>query len=115
MDKINIWRGKLWSRPFFWDDMLRDDLSARLTTFELPVYFFVGQYDQTASPTLARAYFDAIDAPVKGFYVFGNSAHSPLFEEPERATQILLQDVLRGTTVLADATGHASRETDNDE
>ena len=115
MDKINIWRGKLWSRPFFWDDMMWDDLSARLTTFELPVYFFIGQYDQTASPTLARAYFDAIDAPVKGFYVFGNSAHSPLFEEPERATQILLQDVLRGTTVLADAAGHASRETDNDE
>ena len=104
-DKINVWRGKLWSRPFFWEELLRDDLSARLTTFELPVYFFVGRYDQTASPALSRAYFDAIDAPVKGFYEFENSAHSPLFEEPKRATEILLQDVLRGTNALADSRG----------
>jgi pimeloyl-ACP methyl ester carboxylesterase len=102
IDKINVWRGKLWSRPFFWEELLRDDLAARLTTFELPVYFFVGRYDQTANPTLSRAYFDAIAAPVKGFYEFENSAHSPLFEEPERATQILLQDVLRGSHMLAD-------------
>jgi len=108
MDKINVWRGKLWSRPFFWEEMLRDDLATRLTKFELPVYVFVGQYDQTASPALSRAYFDAIDAPVKGFYVFEDSAHSPMFEEPERAMQILLQDVMRGTNLLADVAGRAS-------
>jgi pimeloyl-ACP methyl ester carboxylesterase len=95
-DKINVWRGKIWSRPFFWEDLLRDDLSARLTQFELPVYFFVGRHDRTAHPDLSRAYFDAIEAPVKGFHVFGNSAHSPLFEEPGRATEILLNDVLQG-------------------
>jgi pimeloyl-ACP methyl ester carboxylesterase len=111
MDKINVWRGKLWSRPFFWEELLRDNLGARLTTFELPVYFFVGQHDQTASPTLSRAYFDVIDAPVKGFYMFENSAHSPLFEEPERATGILLQDVLQGMNALADATARAGLET----
>jgi pimeloyl-ACP methyl ester carboxylesterase len=105
VDKINVWRGKLWSRPFFWEELLRDDLRARLTTFDLPVYFFVGQYDQTANPTLSRAYFDAIEAPVKGFYTFENSAHSPLFEEPERATKILRQDVLRKTNALADSKG----------
>jgi pimeloyl-ACP methyl ester carboxylesterase len=115
MDKINVWRGKLWSRPFFWEELLRDDLAARLTTFELPVYFFVGRYDQTANPTLSRAHFDVIDAPVKGFYMFENSAHSPLFEEPERATFILLQDVLQGMNGLADATGRAGRETQKQE
>jgi pimeloyl-ACP methyl ester carboxylesterase len=99
-EKINIWRGKLWSRPFFWDNLLRDDLSARLTEFALPVYFFVGRHDQTANPELSRAYFEAIEAPVKGFYMFENSAHSPLFEEPVRATEILLQDVLLGKNML---------------
>jgi pimeloyl-ACP methyl ester carboxylesterase len=102
MEKINVWRGKLWSRPFFWEDLLRDDLSARLTSLKLPVYFFVGKHDQTANPTLSRAYFDAINAPVKGFYEFENSAHSPLFEEPVLATEILLEDVVNGRNGLAD-------------
>ncbi len=101
-EKINIWRGKIWSRPFFWKALLRDDLTARLTRFDLPVYFLVGRHDFTANADLSRAYFDAIEAPVKGFYLFDDSAHSPLFEEPERARQILLQDVLRGRAELAD-------------
>ena len=102
MDKINIWRGKIWSRPFFWDVLLHDDLGARLNEFDIPIYFFVGRHDLTANPELSRAYFDAIEAPVKGLYVFENSAHSPLFEEPERATEILLNDVLSRTNALAD-------------
>jgi pimeloyl-ACP methyl ester carboxylesterase len=101
-DKINVWHGKLWSRPFFWEDLLRDDLGTRLTSFDLPVYFLVGRFDRTANPDLARVYFGLVDAPVKGFYTFDDSAHSPLFEEPERALAILLNDVLRGTTALAD-------------
>jgi pimeloyl-ACP methyl ester carboxylesterase len=101
-EKVNIWRGKLWSRPFFWDALLKDDLGARLTAFELRVYFLVGCHDQTANAALSRAYFDAIDAPVKNFYLFESSSHSPLFEEPVRATEILLKDVLGGTNALAD-------------
>lgn len=103
VDKINVWRGKLWSQPFFWETLLRDDLDARLTEFDLPVYFFIGRYDQTASPTLSRAYLETINAPAKGLYVFEESAHSPMFEEPRRATPILLQDVLRGANVLPDS------------
>jgi pimeloyl-ACP methyl ester carboxylesterase len=103
-DKMNIWRGKLWSRPFFWEDLLRDDLSSRLTKVDLPIYFFAGQHDYTANKDLSRAYFDRITAPMKGFYLFENSAHSPLFEEPGRATDILLRDVVHGTDALAGAT-----------
>jgi pimeloyl-ACP methyl ester carboxylesterase len=102
-EKVNIGRGKIWSRPFFWEDLLRDDLSARLTRFELPVYFFIGRHDYTANADLSRAYCDAIEAPVKGFYLFAGFAHSPLFEEPARARQILLTDVLGGKAALADS------------
>lgn len=96
IDKINVWRGKIWSRPFFWENLLQDDLSTRLTDFDLPIHIFVGRHDQTANPELSRAYFDVIEAPAKGFHVFENSAHSPLFEEPARATGILLNEVLPG-------------------
>jgi pimeloyl-ACP methyl ester carboxylesterase len=102
MEKINIWRGKAWSRRLLWDDMVVTDLSTRFTDFDLPVYFFIGRYDYTTNQDMARSYFDKISAPAKGFYLFENSAHSPLFEEPARATEILLRDVLPGTTTLAD-------------
>ncbi len=107
-EKINIWRGKIWSRPFFWDTLLRDDLRARLTEFEVPIYFLTGRHDYTANADLSRAYFDVIEAPGKGFYLFEDSAHSPLFEEPKRALAILLTDVLHGATKLADAAGRGT-------
>ncbi len=74
----------------------------KVTEFDLPVNFFLGRYDMTANPDLSRAYFDRIEAPVTGLYTFENSAHSPLFEEPDRATEILLQDVMQGTNTFSD-------------
>jgi len=37
-------------------------------------------------------------APVKGFYIFAESAHSPIFEEPEKMREYLRQGVLTGAT-----------------
>ena len=51
---------------------------------------------------MAKAYFEQLNAPVKGFYTFEQSAHSPLFEEPVRMREIMRQDVLAGTNTLAD-------------
>ncbi len=40
---------------------------------------------------------------MKGFYTFEQSAHSPLFEEPEKMRKILREDVRVGANSLADA------------
>jgi pimeloyl-ACP methyl ester carboxylesterase len=101
-EKIAVWRGMAWSRSFLWNEFLRTDLATRVTRLEIPVYFFIGEHDYTTSFALARAYFGLIKAPVKGYYTFHDSAHSPLFEEPQRARLILQQDVLKGKNSLAD-------------
>jgi uncharacterized glyoxalase superfamily protein PhnB len=49
---------------------------------------------------MAPAYLDKLQAPIKGFYAFEQSAHSPMFEEPEKLEQIMQQDVLAGTNRL---------------
>jgi hypothetical protein len=41
-------------------------------------------------------------APIKGFYTFNNSAHSPLFEEPELVKKIIETDILKNKNSLAD-------------
>lgn len=88
-EKIGLWRGKAWSRALLWEEILRTDLRETVTRLDLPVHFFIGAHDLTAMPALSRDYFDRIDAPVTDYHVFENSAHSPLFEEPERARAIL--------------------------
>ncbi len=104
MEKVNLWRGK--SRAgvsLLWKTMLATDLAKQLPEVPLPVYFLEGVYDYTCSYTEAKSYFDRLKAPMKGFYTFARSAHSPLFEEPERMQRILHEDVLAGTNHLADA------------
>jgi pimeloyl-ACP methyl ester carboxylesterase len=103
IEKINMWRGKSRSGvSSLWGEMLTTDLSQKIPELKIPVYFFGGVYDYTVSYTLAKEYFEKIQAPVKGFYSFEKSAHSPLFEEPEKMQQILSNDVVRGVNNMAD-------------
>jgi pimeloyl-ACP methyl ester carboxylesterase len=103
IEKVNLWRGKSSSGiSVLWDEMIATDLAQQVPKLDLPVYFFEGIYDYTCSYTEAKAYFEKLNAPVKGFYTFKQSAHSPLFEEPEKMQKILLEDVLAGTNNLAD-------------
>jgi pimeloyl-ACP methyl ester carboxylesterase len=104
-EKLALWRGKAAAGvSSIWDEILRTDLSRRVPELEVPVYFFHGVHDYTCSYPEAARYFDALRAPRKGFYDFARSAHSPVFEEPEKARRILREDVLAGTNRLADRT-----------
>jgi pimeloyl-ACP methyl ester carboxylesterase len=82
--------------------MQQTDLAAQIPELRLPAYFLHGRYDYTCAYPLARAYVQRLRAPVKGFYTFDQSAHSPVFEEPARARTILREDVLTGDRRLAD-------------
>jgi pimeloyl-ACP methyl ester carboxylesterase len=101
-EKINLWRGRAFSRGFgLWEQLIRVDLRKSVPRLEVPVYFLQGKYDYTCSTELARDYLRMLRAPVKGFYEFGDSAHSPIFEEPAQAHRILQDDVLTGANTLA--------------
>jgi pimeloyl-ACP methyl ester carboxylesterase len=103
LEKVNMWRGKSQSGVSpFWDEMIATDLTIKVPELEIPVYFFGGIYDYTCSYTLAKDYLEKLQAPMKGFYTFEQSAHSPLFEEPEKMLHILQEDVLQGVNNLAD-------------
>jgi pimeloyl-ACP methyl ester carboxylesterase len=102
-EKIAIWRGK-WSRHSerMWDHIIATDLTAEIVKLDIPVYFFHGIHDYTVSYALAGDYLGKLQAPLKGFYTFERSAHSPIFKEPEKVNRVLQEDVLKGTNTLAD-------------
>ena len=104
-EKISIWISKLSfiRKTDLIHQLLHTDLTSKVQRLDIPVYFFSGAYDLTVNLTLSKAYLDTLEAPLKGFYTFEKSAHSPLFEEPQRTRQILRDDVLTGTNRLSDS------------
>ena len=94
-EKVDLWRGRAFSRNFrLWDQLIRVDLRQTVPQLNLPAYFLHGAYDYTCSYSLALDYFQKLSAPVKGFYRFDDSAHSPIFEQPTLAEDIFRTDVL---------------------
>lgn len=103
-EKINIWRGKAFlnNSTDLLKQMISTDLTVKVPKLDIPTYFFSGIYDYTVSHTLAESYFEKLQAPTKGFYLFKDSAHSPMFEEPKKFMRIMQEDVLTGKNKLAD-------------
>lgn len=103
-EKINIWQSKISFLPKtnLINEMLETDFTAKVPALDIPVYFFSGQYDLTVNIDLAKVYLAKLHAPIKGFYTFKNSAHSPLFEEPALVRHIIEKDILNNKNGLAD-------------
>lgn len=95
-ERIHMWIGKARSSQFAVekDSFLNANLQESVPSLELPVFFFAGKYDYTCCYSLQKEYYEKLEAPEKRFYTFESSAHSPLFEEPEKAMEILAKDVL---------------------
>jgi len=96
-ERINIWKAKsiCLNKTDLWETIIKTDLSAEIGSVDIPIYFFHGIYDYTVNYNLTKEYYDKIIAPEKGFYTFDNSAHSPIFEEPQKVNKILVEDVLK--------------------
>lgn len=96
--------GNFFSLNCIWNSVLRSDLFVLAPQLQIPIYVLQGRFDYQVSYEIARKFVQSVKAPVKGFYTFENSAHSPCFEEPEKMCRILCDDVLQGKTTLADKT-----------
>jgi pimeloyl-ACP methyl ester carboxylesterase len=87
--KINFGRGSKFHTKHLFPYLFRDNLFQSSTSFNLPVYFLHGKYDQTVSYALVQKYVELIDAPHKEFIPFENSAHSPNMDESEKFIQVI--------------------------
>lgn len=70
------------------------DWLGKASRFEVPIFMVSGRYDRTTDANLSHDYFDKIEAPIKQFKWFENSAHSPPFEEPEAFNEFMFKNVL---------------------
>lgn len=101
-EKLKFARGGSFSLSCFWDNVVGVKLIDTVSEVTIPVYIFHGKHDYQVSYALSKEYFTQIKAPLKGFYTFENSAHSPCFEEAPKMLSIIENDVFNGKTDLAD-------------
>lgn len=81
-ERINIWKGKKAANKFaVHNDSQNYDAFEKVKELDIPIYFFAGKYDYTCAEPLQKKYFEAIQAPEKEYFLYENSAHSPVFEE----------------------------------
>ena len=88
-DKINYLRGMKFTKKYLWDVIMKTNLFEEIPSQKIPIYILQGTSDYETTFSIAKEYFDSLKAPVKRFYPFENSAHSPIFEEPEKFLGIM--------------------------
>tara|TARA_B100000315_G_scaffold120687_1_gene110562 strand:+ start:272 stop:1339 length:1068 start_codon:yes stop_codon:yes gene_type:complete len=74
MASIEVMLDEVWAVDFL------DDVHS----LEIPFFFFAGKYDYATPSSLVKQLFDQIEAPLKEFVLFEDSAHLPQVEETER-------------------------------
>jgi pimeloyl-ACP methyl ester carboxylesterase len=87
-EKVGLWRGRSFSQSFdLWDQFIRVDLRTAVPRLQIPVYFLEGRYDYTCSTDLAREYFRALDAPLKGSTSSTTRRTAPFLRSRRRSTR----------------------------
>lgn len=88
-DKWRYLRGGRASMQRLWPQVIALNLADNAANLDVPIVLIHGAHDRVTPLALTKAYFDALNAPEKEFFVFANSAHSALLEEPEAFNTLL--------------------------
>lgn len=95
IERMKIWKGKVFAQSApVTEEISNFNAFNEITKLDVPIYFFAGVYDYTCAYPLQLEYYETVEAPIKEFYTFENSAHSPLFEESDKAMEIITEDIL---------------------
>jgi proline iminopeptidase len=85
--------------------VLGQDLSG-IRKLDCPLIVFAGRHDVDVNATLARAWFDKVQAPSKQFVWFEHSSHLPMTEEPGK----FLISLVRYARPIAERAGDVAPE-----
>lgn len=82
-DVVKYAKGGLYLSKKLWNDVVSVSF-LDVTHLSVPVIVTQGEHDYNTPTKIASAWFDRLDAPFKKWVSFAESAHSPIFEEPEK-------------------------------
>ncbi|MGG4511548.1 alpha/beta hydrolase [Heyndrickxia sporothermodurans] len=93
LDIIKWLRGQLFSKSLLKDEAEAIDLYQSGLSIQVPIAFCAGRHDYTCPGELAEVFFHKLQAPVKKWIWFEQSAHTPMIEEAESFQRFVLDTV----------------------
>ncbi len=96
-DTVNMLQGGQFSIRALWEELHQFNFLEEIPRLEVPVYFLMGRHDYITVFELVEEYYEMLEAPHKELIWFDNSAHSPIFEEPERFVEVVTKQILPDT------------------
>jgi proline iminopeptidase len=97
IDKINFARGLMTTFNLVYPQLQDFDFRKDALEFDVPVYMILGRYDSNATPEMAEAYFNKLQAPLKRLYYFEDSGHDMIFQETGKFHDLMINTVLPET------------------
>jgi len=78
-----------------WPKCFNVNLIRDIPKWEIPVYIMHGDNDHFTETSLAKTYFDSLEAPTKEWFLFENATHAVQFEYPEKYRSIYIDEILK--------------------
>lgn len=94
LDKINFFRGILYTFNDVYQQLYDIDLRENVTKIEVPIMMLIGRHDLNAPTALAEEYYNLLDAPQKKWIWFEHSGHSPWINE----SNLFIEEVIDFTS-----------------
>ncbi|EIL84640.1 alpha/beta fold hydrolase [Bacillus altitudinis] len=88
-DKWKFLMGQKYSQELLWDELMNESIQYRVSSILIPCYFIIGEHDMITPAAVSKPYVDQLTAPIKEWFTFKESAHSPHIEEPEEFIRIV--------------------------
>jgi pimeloyl-ACP methyl ester carboxylesterase len=89
-DFIKYLKGNHFSLKAMWPQIVKYNLFEQIPEIPIPCYFLIGQHDYNTPYELANKYYQYIKAPKKELIWFEHSAHCPMYEEPRKFNDLLV-------------------------
>jgi pimeloyl-ACP methyl ester carboxylesterase len=84
LDIAGYAKGAYYNLRELWREVITCKFDQSVKQLGVPVFITQGRHDRNTPPEIAKAWFDALEAPKKEWIWFEESAHSPIREEKEK-------------------------------
>lgn len=83
-DIVRYARGGMHLSDVLWGEVVACRFDETVRALDMPILLTTGRHDYNTPAALAEAWFQTLQAPRKEWVWFEDSAHSPIWEEPEK-------------------------------